>query len=122
MIRLSLPAFDPKRPLAIRAAGRFQNLGGLEFQVYVVIRFWAGGFAGNVVRDLMLTGPAGEGMLPCDGDLFIPSPDAIGLTGTEGWFAIEPSLLVSGYIYVHDVNVTYTPPGADATKAKGHFS
>lgn len=124
MIRLSLPAYDPARPLSISLAGHL-GLGVFEFSEPIEIsedfwfRTWADGFVGDVTAPGTVYGTAaGPGMVPMSGHLVIPAPDALGLTGSEGWFTLEVYI----DFFVHDVVVDYTPLGAVEGRAQGHFS
>lgn len=122
MIRLSLPAYDAKQPLSFELAGHVHNTGGQAFGAQIQIRLWAGGFAGNVVREVTMAVAPTVGMALAQGSATINLPDALGLTGGEGWFSVEPTSITTGYVFIHDVVVTYTPAGAAHVKAQGHFS
>jgi len=123
VIRLSLPAYDTTRPLTFSIAGHigvsYELSETIDIFEDVWVRTWADGFVGDVNARGQVHGVAhGPGMVPVSGHVFISNPDALGMTGSEGWFTLE----FYASVFVHDVLVDYTPLAATGGRAQGHFS
>lgn len=125
MIRLSLPAFDARRPLRLTAYCSQQGFN--EFQTYSIpfhFRTWVDGFVGNVQFSFaevpVPMAPSSQRVFFVS-ECYIGNPDHYGLTGSEGWFDLVP--IQHYWTWVHDLQITYTEAEQQTDgRADGHYS
>jgi len=123
MIKLSLPAYNPDAALTIRATCSVQGPGE-DAETWVqpmAVRFWPDAFVGDVrlsFGDQHHAWVPRHALRTFTAELSI-TPSLWGMHGGEGWFAIEPAY--SSFVFVHDVQVFYTPPNEQDTGRAGAF-
>jgi len=124
MIRLTLPPYDASRPMTIQARCSAQSWGyEMNFSPPLVFRTHPDGFVGDVSIPFNSIG------LPASPEWALQFfhadvtfiPDDYGMHGGEGWFALEPG--VGTWVFVHDLQVYYTPlEQQDSGRAGAFFS
>jgi len=124
MIRLSLPPYDPTKPLNFRATCTTQ---GQDFYLRFTpfrLRVHPDTFVGDayIPFDEIGLGFADVNQrVPFEATLTLQTPEVYGLTGAEGWFDLAPEL--DRWIFIHDLVVYYTPRDhQDDGRAAGFFS
>lgn len=125
MIRLSLPPYDPKQPLAFRAACSVQgwDWDDMQFSPFQV-RMHPDTFVGDVLipfDDVNLGQRRPDERVPFYCEVTLSNPEAFGLTGAEGWFDLAPWM--DRWVFIHDLVVYYTPrEQQDDGRSEGFFS
>lgn len=121
MIRLTLPPYDAMAPLTIRAQCSTQAYGiELTMSPPLFFRTHPDGFVGDVVipfNDARLPSSPAQNLQRFQAEVGF-YPHLFGMHGGEGWFALEPGL---GRVFVHDVQVYFTPPNQQDTGRAGAF-
>lgn len=124
MIRLSLPPFDPTRPLEVRASCSIQGWAGLADFVPFHMRVHPDNFVGDQLlpfEKITIGSNPSSVRVPFAANLSLNSPEIYGLTGAENWFDLVGVL--QQWIFVHDLVVYYTPRDQqDIGRAAGFFS
>lgn len=115
MIRLSLPRYNPAKPLTLEADVRLYSADPVpaNWVQFFRYRFWADGFA----QDHYELVESFEELAAGWNSFALTTtfqPGAVGLSGDEGWFSLDPLRRC----FVTDLRLTYTP----ATTQGARFS
>lgn len=126
MIRLSLPTYEPTRPLRFHV----RCIALIDFEdgyvpgekIYVHVSIYGDAFTGWISNWVWHEVPVTwtEKFHRFEVDVDFDNPAAGGLRGAEGWFTMSSSGKPVG---VSDVVITYTEPTmGDAATGVGYFS
>lgn len=124
MIKLAMPAFNPREKLVYHFTVRV-NIGGTydpgSTTAGITLSFWGDPFTDWItIQAPGVLVPSGAGWWTYETEARAEIPVDLGLTGGEGWCSIAGD---GPHLFVTDCIVSYTPATAsDGRSSVGHFT